>query len=148
VSGVPPPPQPIPPEAFGWVWSKWVELLRQLSAAEDRARAAEPGPFAVAAGNAVDLARYDLSKFRAETADGLKLALRFLAESDPAALYGVVSAAIRDAADQRAEEHRDDTVFRLRKVEAENARLRAEVAELSAGVRAVLDELGVMEAAT
>jgi hypothetical protein len=144
MSGVPCPPEPLAPESFGWVYSGWVKLLKQAALAEGRLARAASDAERTAAGYAVEMARDDLAKFRRETAEGFLLALKFAAEQDPARLYGYFAQAVRDEATSQAAEYRGDLASRMKRVEAENAELKAELAELRGGVRVLLEELGAL----
>lgn len=145
MKGIPVPAEPIPAESFGWVWSKWLTLLRAQATAEHRAQVATTDPERRAAANAVEMCRYDLEKFRRETAEGLALALRFAAEFAPVALRDAVAVPLSDAAGRAADESYDRLQTRLRRLEQDNERLRgqvAEFAELVPALRLIASELG------
>ncbi len=144
----PPMPLPAPPDDFGWVWGKWVELLRSLSAAEDKLATSTGAMEQVNLRYVVEMLKGDLSRFREQIASGFSLGLKFLAESDPKLLGRVFAEAISDASYAAAEANADALKTENRVLRGELARLSQQVAEmreLFGPMQRVLDELGYSE---
>ncbi len=130
----PPMPPPAPPLDFGWVWGKWVELLRSLSAAEDKLSAATDQGQRVNLNYVVEMLKADLTRFRSEVASGFELGQKFLADSDPALLGRVFAEAVANAAYLAAEQSADALKTENRVMRGEITRLGQQLADLRAVV--------------
>lgn len=135
------PPEPLPVEAFGWVWREWVSLLRRYSAAKEAADALPEGsPARAAQAHVVGMLEHDLKQFRAETVSGLKLALGWLSQDDPASVYGAVATAAEDWRDRSQHERR------IEELRGQVRHLEHEVAQARRMMAVIVAELGYTEA--
>lgn len=144
----PPMPPPAPPLDFGWVWGKWVEILRSLSEAEARLASSTDDGQRVNLVYVVEMLKGDLGKFRKEIASGFELGLKFLADSDPVILGRVFAEAMGNAAYLAAEQSAAELKTENRVLRGEMARLGQQVAELRqmfGPMQRVLAELGYHE---
>ncbi len=144
----PPMPPPAPPADFGWVWGKWVELLRSLDAAQAKLASSTDDGERTNLVYVVEMLRSDLARFRSEIASGFALGLKFLAESDPGLLARVFASPLGDAAYAAAEANADALKTENRVLRGDVAKLKQQVAELMeliGPVRLIVKELGYLE---
>ncbi len=142
------PPMPAPPADFGWVWGKWVELLRSLDAAQAKLAASTDDAERINLVYVVEMLRSDLARFRSEIASGFALGLKFLSESDPGLLARVFASPLGDAAYAAAEANADALKTENRVLRGQIETLQFQVGELwqlIGPVRAIVAELGFTE---